>query len=295
MRSLALRRIFWVGFLGLGSVWGDEAEMPVATAFQIHCAACHAVDQGLVGPSLVEIAGIYGKDLEGFVKWSLEPQRKREGAIEMPAMGHVGRPTLERIHGYILKAAEGKTELKKSGGDPFGVLREMVRRPQVQRMFLPEASPAAIAVALPGNLSFCFDAGVGRLRYVWEGGFIDGYPYWRSNGSSLAKVDGEVVYREGDFPLTWEGGELGEVKVKFLGYVIGEDGLPTFRYRRGGHTITERISGVPEGGGLVRKFTITPELSVAVEAATNEGFKEVDLKVENQGGEGTKVTLTQKW
>ena len=151
----------------------SAADTP-AQVFQIQCAACHVVDQMLVGPSLVEIAGIYRDRPDEFVKWCITPQHKREGVIEMPSMAHLGEPVLRQLHGYVIAAAEGKTELKKGNGDPYSAPRAMVRRPQVQRIFLPDASPAAIAVALPGDLSFCFDASECRLRYVWKGGFIDG-------------------------------------------------------------------------------------------------------------------------
>jgi cytochrome c551/c552 len=94
---------------------------PPAQVFQIQCAACHQVDQMVVGPSLVEIAGIYKNDPDGFVKWCIAPQHKREGVIEMPSMAHLGEPVLRQLHGYILEAAAGKTERKKADGDPFGV------------------------------------------------------------------------------------------------------------------------------------------------------------------------------
>src|SRR5687767_5561030 len=150
---------------------------PPAQTFQIHCSACHAVDHMLVGPSLVEISGIYRENPDGFVKWCIAPQHKREGVVEMPSMAHLGEPVLRQLHGYILESAAGKTELKKTEGDPYTVPSAMTRRPQVLRIFMPDASPAAIAVALPGDLSFCFDASECRLRYVWKGGFIDGFPY----------------------------------------------------------------------------------------------------------------------
>ena len=43
------------------------------------------------------------------------------------------------------------------------------RRPLMYRIFMPDASPAAIAVALPHGVSYCWDAGT-RLRYAWIGG-----------------------------------------------------------------------------------------------------------------------------
>lgn len=230
-----------------------EAADPPAQVFQVNCSACHAVDQMLVGPSLVEIAGIYKDHADDFVKWCVSPVQKRAGVIEMPSMAHLGEPVLRELHGYILEAAKGKTELKKGDGDPYSVPAAMVRRPQVQRIFLPDASPAAIAVALPGDLSFCFDAAECRLRYVWKGGFINGTPYWKANGSSLAKIDGEVVYREPDFPLA----PLVSVKTdgpKFLGYRIDKDGIPTFRYNRDGVNWEERIIPLSDGTGIERRF-----------------------------------------
>lgn len=241
---------------------------PPAQVFQIQCAACHQVDRMTVGPSLVEIAGIYRDDPDGFVKWCLAPQHKRPGVVEMPSMAHLGEPVLRELHGYVLAAAAGKTELKKSDADPFAAPAAMVRRPQVQRMFLPDASPAAIAVALPGDLSFCFDAAECRLRYVWKGGFIDGWPYWKGNGSSLAKIDGAVVYREERFPLTWRlAGH--EPAPEFLGYRVAKDGLPTFRYRRGGATWAETIKPLSDGSGIERHFELDAgkAMDVAVENA----------------------------
>ena len=231
---------------------------PPAQTFQTHCSACHAVDHMLVGPSLVEISGIYRENPDAFVKWCIAPQHKREGVVEMPSMAHLGEPVLRGLHGYILEAAAGKTELKKTEGDPYTVPSAMTRRPQVMRIFLPDASPAAIAVALPGDLSFCFDASECRLRYVWQGGFIDGFPYWKANGSSLAKPDGEIVYREPGHPLV----VMTSVAIppKFLGYRIGKDGIPTFLYRNHvGATISETIRPLPDGKGIERHFKADAE------------------------------------
>jgi cytochrome c551/c552 len=262
---------------------------PPAQVFQINCAACHAADQMIVGPSLVEIAGLYKDNRDGFVKWCIAPQHKREGAIEMPSMAHLGEPVLRDLHGYILQAAAGKTEQKKADGDPFAVPATQVRRPQVQRVFLPEASPAAIAVALPGDLSFCFDAAECRLRYVWKGGFIDAWSYWKGNGSSLAKIAGEVVYRESRFPLTWPvAGE--ELPAKFLGYRIAKDGLPTFRYQRGGVTWSETIKPLSDGSGIERHFELDAgkAMDVAVENADVTASTGIPASAKS-------FTLTLRW
>jgi azurin len=58
-----------------------------------------------------------------------------------------------------------------------------VERPTFARLFLPEAGPAAIAVALTEAQNFCWDAGTCRLRYAWLGAFVDPTQLFNSNGS----------------------------------------------------------------------------------------------------------------
>lgn len=266
---------------------------PPAQTFQIHCSACHAVDHMLVGPSLVEISGIYRENQDGFVKWCVEPQHKREGVVEMPSMAHLGEPVLRGLHGYILEAAAGKTELKKTEGDPYTVPSAMTRRPQVMRIFMPDASPAAIAVALPGDLSFCFDASECRLRYVWKGGFIDGFPYWKANGSSLAKLDGQVVYREPKPPLV----VLTSVAVppKFLGYRVGKDGIPVFRYRNEvGNSIEETIRPTADGKGIERHFATDADgFSIAAPEGVQVESSTGSLQISPE--QAKSFTLTYRW
>lgn len=229
-------------------------DMPPAKVFQINCSACHAVDKMVVGPSMIEMARIYKGKPDEFVKWCIEPQPKRPGAIEMPSMAHLGEDTLRKLLPYILKETEGKKEVIQKGEDPYAIPAAMLKRPQVQRMFLPDASPAAIAVALPGDLSYCFDAGKCRLRYVWKGGFIDGWPYWRSNGSSMAKIDGEKIYTEETFTFSTLTKKL-PPPPKFHGYSVDKEGLPTFRYSHLGINWTETIKPLADGTGIERHFT----------------------------------------
>ncbi|RYD26721.1 MAG: cytochrome c, partial [Verrucomicrobiaceae bacterium] len=167
-----------------------------ASLYTLNCAACHLLDQSLVGPSLVEIRTLYRGKPDDFVKWAIAPGRKRPGAVEMPSMVHVGEPGLRAIHAHMIAIAEGAKEKKVAKGDPFAQSPTQTARPQVQRIFLPDAGPAAIAIALDDQTSLCWDAGACRLRYAWTGGFLDGYPYWKGNGSSMAKIKGTIRYRE---------------------------------------------------------------------------------------------------
>lgn len=219
----------------------------------LNCAACHLLDQGLVGPSLVEIRKLYLDKPDDFVKWALAPGKKRPGAVDMPAMIHVGEPGLRAIHAHMMKIAEGAKEKKIDKGDPFLHSPTQAVRPQIQRIFLPNAGPAAIAIALDDQVSLCWDAGECRFRYAWTGGFIDGYPYWKGNGSSVAQIKGKVRYTETTplFPGT----------PSFKGYEI-KNKLPVFHYTIGGIEISETFEALPDGKGFKRHITSTSKPAV---------------------------------
>src|SRR5690606_16622859 len=63
--------------------------------------------------------------------------------------------------------------------------------PYHYRVFIDGASPAAIAVALPNDISYCWDAGTSSLRFAWSGGFLDNSDLWKGKGNAEAKVVGE--------------------------------------------------------------------------------------------------------
>ncbi len=159
-----------------------------------------------------------------------------------------------------------------------------ISSPVVYRTFMPGASPAAFAVALPGNHYYCWDAGESRLRYVWtKGGFIkSNQAHWSSNGKPVAEFNGTPYYRAqtsllkdetfdalsktnkekpfydtsqaDDFPFKINGVNG---KPRFLGYSL-VNGYPKFRYKHGKHVITEFIQMNNEKTGICRTFTISP-------------------------------------
>ncbi len=221
------------------------------TLFTQHCAACHLADRQLVGPSLVEVSKLYTGKLDQFLAWCIEPQQKRQGVIQMPPMRHVGEGNLKLIHTHILAASKGVKEVKVKGLDPFYASPSMRKRPQVQRLFMPEAGPAAIAVAVNETLHYCWDAGSCRLRYIWKGDYIDGWAVWKGNGNGLAKIQGDVLLREERTPLPYP-----KAKPKFLGYKL-VNGLPIFRYRLGSVEVLEEILPTSDGLALERTFTVT--------------------------------------
>lgn len=227
--------------------------------FKLNCSACHMLDQMVVGPSLVEIRTLYNKKPDDFIKWCNKPGKKRPNVIEMPSMVHVGNEGLRAIYDYIMKASAGAKEKKQEKGDPFLASPSHTTRPYVQRIFMPNAGPAAIAVALDQQTSLCWDAGECRFRYAWTGGFIDGFPYWQGNGSKVATIKGSIAYQQEESPLT----AVLKGDVKFQGYSL-TNGLPTFRYNIGTTAVTERFSPAKTGKGFQQTFTLSPASSLPI-------------------------------
>lgn len=219
--------------------------------YEQNCKACHLPDQMVVGPSLIEITKLYARRPKDFLSWAKQPQRKRTGVIEMPSMAHLGDAALLAIRDHMAEASKGLKEKKPDPADPAA---RPARRPEVRRIFLPDAGPAAIAVALPGDLSYCFDAGDGRLRYVWRGGFLDDWAYYKGNGKARVGLQGKVL---------WQAGPAPEPRpTKFLGYTVDAAGLPTFEYSRDGAMFRETIAGA--GRQLVRTFAVETDAPIAL-------------------------------
>jgi azurin len=142
----------------------------------------------------------------------------------------------------------------KPRSDPFYTTPSMRQRPQVRRIFMPEAGPAAIAVAVNDELHYCWDAGECRLRYIWKGDFIDGWSVFMGNGNSLASIEGDVLLREEANPLA---NLLSQESAppKFLGYSL-TSGIPSFRWKISDFVIEETIKPTADGKALSRSFDI---------------------------------------
>lgn len=127
--------------------------------------------------------------------------------------------------------------------------------PYLYRIFLPDASPAAIAVNLPHNLSYCWDAGTCRLRYAWQGGFLDNTDIWEGHHDSYGKILGTIFFRDKTtFPLQPD--KPGNIPVvQFKGYQLIKR-YPEFHYTIDGTEVYELIKPKEDGTGLTRTFRI---------------------------------------
>jgi azurin len=126
--------------------------------------------------------------------------------------------------------------------------------PYLYRIFMPDAGPAAIAVSLPKQLSYCWDAGSCRLRYAWQGEFLDPKNYFDKKAEKNAKILGTIFYRDKTiYPLKFSS-EKSPV-VDFKGYKL-IDRYPEFHYTIDGRDVYELIKPKEDGNGLIRSFKI---------------------------------------
>jgi azurin len=129
--------------------------------------------------------------------------------------------------------------------------------PTVRRLFMPDSGPASIAVALPDNYSYTWDAGSVGLRYVWKGGFIKDLHQWPSpRPTSTPEIEGDVIYREPLFSV--RGADI-EIKpnYQFLGYRLDKQGYPTFHYMINNMEVKESIR--IQNDRMVRRFITQAE------------------------------------
>jgi hypothetical protein len=242
---------------------GNGDAPPVATGEQrtrghgflgaMACIGCHDWGKhkalGEEGPDLIT-AGERMR-FEWYERWMRNPGRILSGT-SMPPVTNPERsrllwaameagPKLPVPEGYTTAASALGSEAKPVPG----------KKAIIIRWDMPEATPAAIAVGLPGGmLSYCFDAGAGYLRYAWRGGFLD------MSGTLLRKTDaskltptagllGEVFYRSAGPPIR-VGDQRRIPGFRFRGYRL-TGGVPEFRYELDGVEVRETLTVLGNG------------------------------------------------
>jgi azurin len=157
-----------------------------------------------------------------------------------------------RRHNDSLKDKEGAQVENRINNSPHPY--DLIP-PYLYHVFIDGASPAAIAVCLPNDLSYCWDAGTCRLAFAWKGGFLDMSPLWKGHMDTSAKILGDIFYRDNtDYPI-----RLGETAaiptVNYKGYRL-VDRYPEFHYTLNGIDVYELIKPKADSLGLIRAFRI---------------------------------------
>lgn len=159
--------------------------------------------------------------------------------------------------------------------------------PYLYRTFMEDTSPAAIAVSLPHNLSYCWDASLCKLRYAWAGGFVDNTAIWKGHADAVAKIVGSIFYRDQTIYPLHIGRQDNAQQVEYKGYSLIND-YPEFHYSLDGTDVYELVLPKEDGKGLVRNFRI-PNSNKTVWFITNANDEAV--RYEGSAGNWDKGTL----
>ena len=242
-------------------------------------------------PRILHSSGMIQPGKEAIV-WFQAPAKEGKYPYVCTYPGHFA--LMNGVMNVSKRAAVGIVR-GKPRSDPFYATPSMRQRPQVRRIFMPEAGPAAIAVAVNDDFHYCWDAGECRLRYIWKGDFIDGWSVFRGNGNGLASIEGDVLLREEANPLR---GLLsqGSAQPKFLGYSI-TDGLPSFRWKTPDFVVEETIEPTADGKALSRTFDIKSKKGKDPITINFQSSNKMSVSKESQTIKGSgrlNVTLTPR-
>lgn len=70
--------------------------------FNQYCAACHKLDEKLVGPPVTEMVSIYANNTDGLKNWIKAPGKKRPDYPQMPGFAQLSDDDLNELSKYIL-------------------------------------------------------------------------------------------------------------------------------------------------------------------------------------------------
>lgn len=207
-------------------------------------------------------------------------------------------PTLANDTNVPEQRREQGGEAQQTSGHPYP--RTF---PMMYRTFLPETGPASIAVGMLNNLSYCWDAGACRFRYLWKGGFLDMTRNWGGKGKERADIVGVVFYRENNQAPFRIGSKDHMPEPEYKGYRM-KNRYPTFIYLLDDVEVTERITPTLEKPGIKRVLTFknlnepvwfVREETDAVEYYSNQGRWEGNfLKLTPEEASEFTIIITEK-
>jgi len=66
------------------------------------CSGCHTYDSKLIGPPMLTVKALYGKDSQRLADWIAHPVRKRPDYPEMPPQNYLPADIRLAVANYIL-------------------------------------------------------------------------------------------------------------------------------------------------------------------------------------------------
>ncbi len=220
-----------------------------------------------------------------FHRYMLDPTRYRPGT-RMPLSFPDGKSTLtsvfngdanQQIDAMWAYLAEGDKAREPVGLDAEAIVLTPTDKPIIYRNFLEGLGPRGIAVGMPEQVNYAWDAGAMSLSLVWKNGFIDASKHWVGRGPGNQSPLGDfVVPFETTSPFAvlkskdaeWPSDSPRKRGYKFDGYRLNAAGQPVFRYRFGDVAVEDAIVPVAStngqaASGIARHLTLRIEKDTA--------------------------------
>jgi hypothetical protein len=127
----------------------------------------------------------------------------------------------------------------------------------------------AVSVGSPQKVHYTYDMDNGMLVQVWKGGFLNATPMWHDRGDGSSRPLGMVqrlgkpmqaIARLSSAQSTWISDTAG-TGYRPKGYVLDENGTPSFRYLTYGTAVSDQTNVIDSGRGISRKITLTDQVN----------------------------------
>ena len=272
--------------LSLGEANLEAGQTLLGTVGGVNCITCHTWgERPSLGIQALDLANLDGRlRPEWFRSYLLSPAEYRPGTLMPPLWpgGHstvpgvLGGDTEKQIASIWKFIGEGEglpAGFPDTSSGEFDLAP--TERPIVMRTFMEGAGTKAILAGFPGDIHIAYDGTKGRPALVWRGPFFNAYQTWYSRSAPIEKPLSKDVYVFDEV----------ETKGQFRGYLLDEEGNPTFLIEESGRELSDHFE-VAEGK-LIRMLSW--EKGDSPEVAHPDG-----VEVESKSGEKT-LTFIYSW
>lgn len=222
------------------------------------CITCHGLrDRPAIGVSAIPLTHTVERlRPEYFKELLLNPQSVQPGTL-MPPM-FMGREKadqeIEQLWTYLKEIDQQLLPEGLLRTGEYEVKPEELGRTVVFRTFLDGAGFEAVAVGSPSGRHAAFDAREVRWALTWRGRFLDALTTWEERAMTPARPLGEAVTTLSPWTAFVRDGRdssavaPAEERVRYRGYTLGTDGVPTFHYDLGPLRVEDTLRAAPSGG-----------------------------------------------
>jgi hypothetical protein len=217
----------------------------------IGCITCHRWGQHpALGIQALDLSNLGQRIQPGWLReYLVNPAGYRLGTL-MPSFWPGGKAAnheildgdtdrqIASIYSFAASANGEPEGFPALGGSEFVLIPK--DRPIVQRTFMEGVGTHAILVGFPTGVHLAYDGKNARPALAWKGKFFDAYNTWFSRFAPFEKPPGEAI-------VHWPPAPASEARVRFSGYRLDPQGVPTFLFSVDGVPVEERFEGIENG------------------------------------------------